>query len=352
MKMAGDASKNLLDENGVYEPTVSVVVPTHNEEFIISKKIENLLALNYPKDKLEIIFADDSNDSTRSIITEWAKKNPNINLLAFEERMGYSPSMIAGIKKAKGEIIVLGDAGSFLDKDAIRHFVGQFRDPAVGAVTGQDVILNQDEYVGKSENLYQRIYNYLRIAETKMDSTFFIKGEATATRRSLIADLEKCSATFDTAIGLFLRQKGYRTIFDPNVKFYEYAPLTRSDRVKQKTISANLIRVILQFRDLMFNRKYGLYGSVILPMYFGMIVIAPLSILIGVLLLIPLTFLNLTLAAIAWGILGSAVLLLLIFSRNLLYTFLDFERSLLKAIFEIANHKTHDKIDTVASTRR
>jgi cellulose synthase/poly-beta-1,6-N-acetylglucosamine synthase-like glycosyltransferase len=336
-----------------FEPFVSIVVPTHNEESIISKRIENLISLNYAREKLEMIFVDDSDDSTPNIILKYAKSNPRLSLVRFTERMGYSPSMIAGCKKAKGEIVVLGDAGSFLDPQAIQNFVVHFQDPTVGAVTGQDVIMNANEQVGKSENLYLRILNFLRTAESNMDSTFYIKGEATAVRSCLVKDLENCSATYDTAVGLFARQKGFRTVYDPTVKFYEYAPLTHSDRVKQKTIrAANLIRIIYQFRHLMFKREYGKYGFVILPMNFAMLAIAPVALLVGFLVLIPTTFFNLTFSATIWGIAGGTLLLALVLSRNLLRTFLDLESSLLKALYEIAIHKSHDKIDKVASTRR
>jgi cellulose synthase/poly-beta-1,6-N-acetylglucosamine synthase-like glycosyltransferase len=336
-----------------FEPLVSIVVPTHNEESIISKRIENLISLDYSREKLEMIFVDDSDDSTPNIILDYAKSNPCLSLVRFPERMGYSPSMIAGCKQARGEIVVLGDAASFLDSQAIQNFVVHFRDPSVGAVTGQDVVLNVNEEVGRSESLYLRILNFLRIAESNMDSTFYVKGEATAVRSCLIRDLENCSATYDTAVGLFVRQKGFRTIYDPQVKFYEYAPLTHSDRVKQKTIrAANLIRIMLQFKHLMFKREYGKYGLVILPMNFAMLAIAPVSILIGFLVLIPTTFFNLTFSAAIWGIAGGILLLSLALARNLLHTFLDLESSLLKALYEIAIHKKHDKIDKVESTRR
>jgi cellulose synthase/poly-beta-1,6-N-acetylglucosamine synthase-like glycosyltransferase len=350
------SSSTSVDNTGSskYEPIVSIVVATHNEATIISKKIENLLALDYPKDKLEIIFADDSNDSTPSIIADYSKQYPCINLMHFPERMGYSPSMIAGCKKAKGEITVLGDAGSFLDAQAMRHFVSHFTDPEVGAVTGQDVILNEGEAVGKSEMLYQRIYNFLRTAETKIDSTFFIKGEATAARSSLIKDLANCSATFDTAVGLFLRQKGFKTLYDPQVKFYEYAPLTHSERVHQKKIrAANLIRVLMQFRHLMFHRKYGKYGLLILPAYFGMLVVAPVSILLGLLVLIPTTFVSFTFAGVLWGLIGILLLLSVVVSKQVIMTFVDFEYSLVKALYDVVvRRKKFDKIETVASTRR
>ena len=67
--------------NYEFEPSISVVVPTHDEEMIISKKIENLLDTNYPKEKLELIFVDDSNDSTPDIVEEYSKRYPNIRTL-------------------------------------------------------------------------------------------------------------------------------------------------------------------------------------------------------------------------------------------------------------------------------
>jgi cellulose synthase/poly-beta-1,6-N-acetylglucosamine synthase-like glycosyltransferase len=351
-KLAQDSDLNSGTEK--FEPSVSVVVATHNEESIISKKIENLLALDYPQGKLEIIFADDSDDSTPDIINEYAKKYPSVNLLRFQDRLGYSPSMIAGCKIAKGEITVLGDAGSFLDAQAIKHFVAHFKNPEIGAVTGQDIILNLNEQVGESEKFYQKIYNFLRTAESKIDSTFFIKGEATAVRSTLIKDLANCSATFDTAVGLFLREKGFKTIYNPQVKFYEYAPATHSERVHQKKIrAANLIRVLMQFRHLIFHRKYGKYGLIILPAYFGMLVVAPVSILLGLLFLVPTTFVNFTFAALLWGLIGIIALVSLVVSKQAIITFLDFEHSLVKALYDVViRKKKFDKIETVASTRR
>jgi len=345
---------NERNEKVKFEPFVSVVVPTHNEEMIISKKIENVLASNYPSEKLEIIFADDSDDSTPEIIQEYSKKSPNIRLIRFHKRMGYSPSMIAGCKAAKGEIIVFNDAASFLDAQAIPNLVARFKSSNIGVVTGNDVILNVNEDVGKSENLYQKMYNFLRTAETRMDSTFYIKGEATAVRKDLIKDLGTCSETFDTTVGLFVRQKGYRIVYDPRVKFYEYTPSTHSERTKQKTIrAANLVKVLWRFRHMMFKREYGKYGCVILPMAFAMLVIAPVAILAGFLLLIVLTFLDLSFSAIVWGVLGSAFLFFLIFSRHFIFTFFEFEYSLLKALYQVVfTRRTHDKIEKAISTRR
>ena len=197
-----------------FAPKVSVITPTHNESSIIYKKIENLLATNYPKDKLEIIFVDDSTDSTSNIIQGYVEKYSNIHLLHFDKRMGYSPSMFEGVKASNGEIVVLSDAGSFHDSETIGNLIRHFADPKIGAVTGKDEILNIDEAVGKSEASYMKFLDFVRISESNMDSTFYFKGEASAARKNLIIDFEGCSATFDTAVALFIRQKGYKTIFD------------------------------------------------------------------------------------------------------------------------------------------
>lgn len=342
------------NENMKFEPLVSVVVPTHNEELIISRRIENLLASNYPQDKLEIIFVDDSDDSTPNIIQDYSKKFPNIHLIRFHKRMGYSPCMIAGCKAAEGEIIVLGDAGSFFDTQTIPNLVKHFQTPNIGAVTGRDIILNIDEEIGKSEDTYQKMYNFLRIAESNMDSTFYIKGEATAVRKNIIADLESCNASFDTTMGLFVRQKGYKVIYDPQVKFYEYAPSTHSERVQQKVIrAANLIKVLFRFKSMIFKRRYNKFGCIILPMNLAMLVIAPVAILIGIVSLAVLTFFDLAFVRIIWGILGSVFLFFLIFSRRVAFTFLEFEYSILTALYQVFfTKRAHDKIKRVISTRR
>jgi cellulose synthase/poly-beta-1,6-N-acetylglucosamine synthase-like glycosyltransferase len=339
-----------------YEPTVSVVVPTHNEISIIPKRIGNLLASDYPKEKLEILFVDDSSDSTPQIIEEYSKKNPHIRLIRFNQRMGYSPSLIAGCKAAKGEIVVFAEAGSFMESDTIHDLVNNFRNPDIGAVTGKSMLLNRDEQMGQSENSYLRILDFVRQGESNMDSTVYMKGEAAAVRKALLNDLDKLDApgTADTAIAFYVRSKGYRFIFDPEVKFYEYSPSTREGRVKQKAIrAANLIKVIWSFRALFFKRKYGKFGSIILPFNFAMLALAPVVILAAAISLIALAFFEPVLSLIIWAIIGSALAVGFVFSKQVVVTFFEFEFSLLKAFYEIVFlRKSHDKIDKVASTRR
>jgi len=340
-----------------FEPKVSIVIPTHNEETIISKRIENFLDSSYPQEKLEVIFVDDSNDSTPTIIQDYSKRYPYIRLIKFTERKGYSPSLIAGCRAAQGEIVVFAEASSFLEPDTIEKLVKNFKDPNIGAVSGKDVLLNLNEEVGQSEGMYLTILDFLRKAESNIDSTIYMKGEAAAVRKSLINDLEKledCPGTADTAIALFVRSKGYRFIFDPQVKFREYAPSTRSGRVRQKVIrGANLIKVIWRFREMILKRKYGKFGMITLPFNLLMLAFVPISLFAGGLSLVLLTFFKPVSAFPLWIIIGSFFLLGLYHSKQIIIMALEFEYSLLKALYEILFvRKTHDQIEKVVSTRR
>jgi cellulose synthase/poly-beta-1,6-N-acetylglucosamine synthase-like glycosyltransferase len=335
---------------------VSIVLPTHNEELIIKKRIDNLLSLDYPRDKLEVVFVDDSTDSTGDIIRDYVKRYPQMRLVRFDERMGYSPCLIAGCRTARGEVVVLAEASSFMNQEVIRRLVSDLRNPSISMVTGNDVLLNKDDKAGRSEALYLKILNFVRTGESNMDSTIFMKGEAAAVKKNVIGDLqalEGCPGTADTGIALLVRKKGGRITYDPRVQFYEYAPSSHGERIRQKvTRGANLIKVIWHFREMFFRRQYGNFGLVTLPITFAMLTFAPVSLLAGFLFLALLTLASAGTYYMVWLIFASLLLLVLLFSRSLLYTILESEYSLLKALYEIlVVRKTHDRIERIVSTR-
>jgi len=340
-----------------YEPTVSVVIPTHNEQDVIAKRLDNLLASDYPKDKLGIIVVDDSTDSTPKIIEEYVKKYSQISLIRFDERMGYSPCLIAGCKAAQGEIVVLAEASSLMDADAIRRLVSNFVDPSIGVVTGRAIILNANEKAGRSEDFYAKLYDFLRNAESNMDSTIYMKGEAAAVRRDVFSDLkelETCPGTADTGIAILARKRGFRSISDPRVQFFEYAPSTHRERIHQKvTRGANLMKVLWEFRSMFLNPAYGKFGIITLPISFMMLAIFPLMLLAGVAVFAVLTIASPITYLPIW-IVGIVLLIVaLIFCRPAVYAIVESEYSLLKGLYDtVILKKSHDKIEKVMSTRR
>ncbi len=339
-----------------YEPTISVVIPTHNEQKVIAARIENLLSVDYPTDRTELIFVDDSDDSTAALIESYARTNQTIRLIRFPERMGYTPSVVAGCKASKGEIIILTEMGSLMNQDTIRRLVSNFSDPHIGVVSGQDLILNLDEEVGRSEQWYQKMYNLVRSAESNMDSTFYIKGEAAAVRGYLIRnsnELESCPGTADTGLAFVARKNGLRAIYDPRVKFSEYAPSSHKERVRQKVNrGANLIRITWHFRTMFFRPKYGKFGTITLPMNFAILAVVPLMLVAGSLSLIIATLLN-PLPYLPVWLVGIGILLLATaFDRSAVFTIFEFVYSLIRGLFEILFRKDHDKLEKIVSTRR
>jgi cellulose synthase/poly-beta-1,6-N-acetylglucosamine synthase-like glycosyltransferase len=150
-----------------------------------------------------------------------------------------------------------------------------------------------------------------------------------------------------------VRQKGYKAIFDPDVKFYEYAPKTYKDWSKQKTIrAANWMKMLLRFKGMFFKRRYGLFGCLTLPMQFSMLTIVPITLLMGVACLTILTFLDFAFALPIWIVLVCILVISFVFNKKMPVTFFEFEYVLLRALYQVTFTRTeHDKIDKAVSTR-
>jgi cellulose synthase/poly-beta-1,6-N-acetylglucosamine synthase-like glycosyltransferase len=351
------SKKNIHNYNNLETfPKISILIPSHNEETIIEKRIENIYNSKYPFEKVDVIFIDDSSDSTADVIQKFVDKHPNFQLIKFNERMGYSIAIQAGIEASNTDIIVLNEAGSFPRPDAISNLVANFENKEIGAVTAKSQLLNTDEKVGQIESLYLRIVNFIRNSESNMDSTFYIKGEATAYRRELVSDIQAKSKTgsIDTSMAFWVRRKGYRVRYDPEVVFEEFAPSDDSGYIKQKTIrAANWMRNLILFKDMILNPKYGKFGLFTLPFNAIVLFIFPILPFIALFSLIagiitdPVFFVPFVYPLVV------VLLILLILSRNLVLLLLELEISLLKAIYQIFVVRVgHEKIERVESTRR
>lgn len=348
--------RNLRLDAAAVNEDVTILIPTHNEEKIIEKRIENIFKLDYPQDKIKVNFIDDSNDSTPKIIQKFVDQNKNFQLIRFETRMGYSPSIIAGLKASTTDLIILNEAGSFPRPDIINNMMKDFQDSRIGGVTGRSVIINTDENIGDVESLYLRILNLMRKAESNLDSTFIIKGEATAYKRELVNDIESFPGTgsIDTTMSFLVRKKGFKTIYDENVIFDEYAPAGGKDYVKQKTTrAANWVRNLIIFKEMILNPKYGAFGMITMPFNLIALLVFPFLVPLAIGLLIIGIIIDTSVFIWIAGIALIILIVALIFARKLLTLFSEIEISLLKAIYQIFfKKKGHDKIERVESTRR
>lgn len=269
LKYAQKGSPAIKNKN---KPTVSIVIPTYNEELLIGKKLDNIFELEYPHELIEVVIIDSSTDNTPEIIRNYQKKYNNIRIIGEGERAGLATALNKAYAAAKNQIVVKTDCDSFLHKDALLHMAANFADPEIGGVCGKQVVINQS----KVEEGYRSIQSKLQIVESWLDSTIIFHGPFSAYRKDLIVPIDTASLADDSELAVKIRKQGYRTIIDPDIMFYEASQSRFFKRRMQKDRRGKgLIRLLLQHKDVLFNPKYGKYGMVVFPMNYFMMIVSP-----------------------------------------------------------------------------
>jgi len=322
--------KSPIEKNFSCKPSVSIVIPTYNEESIVSKKLDNLLELDYPLELLEIIFIDSSTDKTPEIIGNYQKRYNNIRIINEGERAGLATALNKAYSEAKNEIVVKTDCDSFLHKDTLTHMAANFADPKVGGVCGKQVVINKSSV----EENYRSIQSKLQIVESWIDSTIIFHGPFSAYRKYLIVPIDPASLADDSELAVKIRKQGYRTIIDPEIIFYEASQSRFFKRRLQKDRRGKgLIRLLLQHKDVLFNPKYGHYGMIVFPMNYFMMILSPYLILLFFISLLIVIYnyttvgsLGVTALAIVFMYLGQADKLSIF---EPIYSFIDTQISLL-----------------------
>jgi cellulose synthase/poly-beta-1,6-N-acetylglucosamine synthase-like glycosyltransferase len=160
-------------------PSVSLIVPVHNEHRNIDAKLQNTRALQYAAGRLEVLFVSDgSTDGTNEAIAS-ASSGP-IRLIVLPERGGKASALNAGLSSARNDILVFSDASIMLEPDALMQIVQPFADPSIGCVSGEDAITQSG-----GEGLYGRYELYLRRLESNLHSIVGASGSLYAQRRTL-----------------------------------------------------------------------------------------------------------------------------------------------------------------------
>ena len=218
------------------EPMVSVIVAAHNEGDCIEARIENLLAIDYPHDRLEIIVGSDgSTDDT--VARARRHENGHVKVRPFFTRRGKPALLNRLVPAARGEIVVFADARQRFDRGALKALVASFADPTVGAVSGE-LILTTDRDAGAACHgtcFYWRYEKYIRSMESRVDSTSGATGAIYAIRRGLFEPIPDDTILDDLLIPLRIVRRGYRVLFEPQARAYDRAPATACEEFSRKT---------------------------------------------------------------------------------------------------------------------
>jgi cellulose synthase/poly-beta-1,6-N-acetylglucosamine synthase-like glycosyltransferase len=186
-------------------PSVSMIMPVHNEAKRIAAKLENTRALDYPADRLEILFiSDGSTDDTVSIIR--SHPLPGMEVIELPRRGGKAAALNAGLQRARHDVLVFSDASIALEPDALRNIVRPFADPRIGCVSGEDRIAEAG-----GEGLYGRYELFLRRLESKVHSIVGASGSFYAQRRTICQPFTEGMAP-DFLSVLRTVDQGYRAV--------------------------------------------------------------------------------------------------------------------------------------------
>ena len=243
------------------DPTVSIVVVAYNEAASIEARIENLLALDYPARRLEIVVGSDgSTDDTVERARRYERFGVRVH--AFSRRSGKPAVLNLLVPHLSGEIVLFADARQRFEASTLRAIVADFADPAVGAVSGE-LMLDASEgtaHAGQGAALYWRYEKVIRSSESLADSTVGATGAIYAIRRALFVPIPDDTLLDDVLIPLRIVQQGYRVIFEPSARAFDRTSATASQEFARKARTiAGTFQLFARERWLLDPRRNRLW---------------------------------------------------------------------------------------------
>jgi len=241
-----------------YHPGVSMIITAFNEENNIRRKLENCFSLTYPKDRLEIIVVSDgSTDGTEEIVRSY--EDWGVKLLAFPERRGKHYGQGDGIIAAKYDLLVLSDATTFLESDALEKIVANFADPEIGCVSGKDEIKGGPS-ASQGEGFYVKYEMKLRELESAANSLVGVSGSFFAVRKDLCKDwIGGMSSDFYLPIMTY--KAGYRTVLEKEAAGYYEIPEKQHNEFERKVRTiVHGMEVLFRFKEILNPFEYRFFS--------------------------------------------------------------------------------------------
>jgi biofilm PGA synthesis N-glycosyltransferase PgaC len=265
-------------------PDISMIMAVYNEENNIERKLNNLLAIDYPSDRIEIlIISDGSTDGTNALLAEAI--DPRIFITIADVHRGKPAALNQAVSSAKGEILIFSDARQNIEPGAIRHLVANFADRDVGCVSGELMLIENATSARADIGFYWRIEKKIRQLESDTGSVVGVTGALYAIRKSLMPTIPHDTVLDDVHVPLRVIQNGYRVVFEPRAKVTDRVQNTeREFRRKVRTLTGNY--QLIRFRPGLLSRTGPVLFRIIshkllrLAVPFALIVLLVTSILV------------------------------------------------------------------------
>ena len=238
--------------------TLSLIITVHNEEDRIREKLENTLALDYPREHLEVIVASDySTDTTDSIVESYADRG--IKLVRADQRKGKEYAQLCAIREARGGILVFSDVATTIPPEAMHNLAAAFDDSRVGALSSEDRFISQDGKVA-GEGAYVKYEMWLRRLESDRAGLIGLSGSFFAARREVCEDWDIYSPSdFNTALNC--AKLGMVAVSSPGVVgiYQDVKDTSLEYRRKMRTVIRGLTAIVRHPEVLNLSRM-GLFA--------------------------------------------------------------------------------------------
>ena len=229
-------------QRGCYVSSVSIVMVVRNEEGVLARKIQNLLALDYPSELTEfIIVSDGSTDATDEILNQYIQ-HPRVRLILSDPPRGKAACLNDGIRAAMGDIVVFTDARQEIEKNALQVLLENFADSSVGCVSGEFMLgtaASGERAAGMG--LYWQIEKSVRELESRSGSVVGATGALYAARRELLTSVPQGTILDDVYLPMMVAKQGKRVVFDGRARAWDAPSLGRHREFARKvrTLSGN-----------------------------------------------------------------------------------------------------------------
>ncbi|MBK9358992.1 MAG: glycosyltransferase family 2 protein [Bacteroidales bacterium] len=239
-----------------FEPEVTLFVAAYNEKDYVQAKVENSLALDYPEEKLHLVWVTDgSDDGTPDMLKSWNR----LKVYHQAERAGKIGAMNRGMKLITTPFVIFTDANTMLNRDAVRNIIRHYKDPKVGGVAGEKRIATseKDAAAGAGEGIYWKYESALKKLDSELYSVVGAAGELFSVRTELFHDVEKDTLLDDFILTMRITQQGYIVRYEPDANATETSSANVEEELKRKIrISAGGLQSVVRLKAILNVFRY------------------------------------------------------------------------------------------------